>query len=230
MNNLAIKLEGVSKTYRRGNEEVHALQNIDMTVGSGEFLAVAGPSGSGKTTLLNLIGCMDNPTDGRINIMGKDVSSLKDAALTQLRRKAAGFVFQQFYLIPTLTALENILVPSIFSKSNGNSRKRAHELLEIVGLQNRSKHFPSELSGGEMQRVAIARALINEPKILLADEPTGNLDSQNALHIAELLKKLNAQGLTIVMVTHNAELAAMAYRIVHLKDGRLNLEISAHSD
>lgn len=221
MNEKAIMLEGVSKTYRRGNEDVRALQDISLTVYTGEFMAVVGPSGSGKTTLLNLVGCMDNPTTGRISIFGKDVSGLKDGQLTQIRRKAVGFVFQQFFLIPTLTALENILLPSIFGKSNRSRENKAFELLGIVGIQDRAHHTPVELSGGEMQRVAIARALINEPRILLADEPTGNLDTENAMHIAMLLKKLNADGLTIVLVTHNAELTWLASRVVRMRDGKM---------
>jgi len=219
--NKMIELQNVTKIYSRGPEKVHALRNVSLTVEPGEFLAIVGPSGSGKTTLLQLIGCMDRPTEGKININGKEVSGLNEAALTGFRSESIGFVFQQFFLIPTLTALENVELPMLFGTKK-NHRSDARELLRRIGLGDRLNHRPSELSGGEMQRAAIARALINSPEIILTDEPTGNLDSENANNILRLFKELNSQGQTILMVTHNTELAAQARRVVQLKDGQLD--------
>lgn len=216
-----LELRGVKKVYRRGTESVRALDGVSLRLEPGEFVAVVGPSGSGKTTLLHLAGCMDRPTGGKVFVQGQDVSEWSDAQLTPLRRTTFGFVFQQFYLIPTLTALENVELAALFSRRNGEVHKHARDLLSWVGLQERLSHRPSHLSGGEMQRVAIARALINEPKILLADEPTGNLDSQNTHGIVELLHRLRKERLlTIIVVTHNQELAYAATRTLHLRDGR----------
>lgn len=219
--NKMIELQNVAKIYSRGPEKVHALRNVSLTVEPGEFLAIVGPSGSGKTTLLQLIGCMDRPTEGKIKINGKEVSGLNEAALTGFRSDSIGFVFQQFFLIPTLTALENVELPMLFGTKK-NHTSDARELLRHIGLGDRLNHRPSELSGGEMQRAAIARALINSPEIILTDEPTGNLDSENANNILRLFKELNSQGQTILMVTHNTELAAQARRVVQLKDGQLD--------
>lgn len=222
--NRIIELENVVKHYHRGSEQVHAIDGVSLAIESGEFLSLVGASGSGKTTLLNLIGCVDKPTSGSVNLEGRKVELLKDKELTKIRGRTIGFIFQQFFLVPTLTAMENVALPALFHKRNGhdkNLKTRAKELLDLVGLTNRESHLPSQLSGGEMQRVAIARALINEPRIILADEPTGNLDSKNAEAIMEIFRKLNQGGLTVVMVTHNLELAKQAQKIIHLKDGRV---------
>ena len=219
MNNL-IELNAVTKSYQRGSETIRAVNDLTLSVAPGEFVAIVGPSGSGKTTLLNLIGCVDKPDGGTLRIDGEETSGLKEAGLTKIRARKIGFVFQQFFLLPTLTALENVQLPAVFQR-NGDCAERAAQLLERVGLSQRIHHLPKELSGGEMQRVAIAHALINEPKILLADEPTGNLDSQNAEAILKIFRELNASGLTVLIVTHNAELARQAGRVVSLRDGRL---------
>lgn len=220
MNNI-VELEHVVKSYRRGKEEIHAIDGIYLAIKEGEFLSVVGPSGSGKSTLLNLIGCVDKPTSGIIKIDNIETSKLKEKNLAKIRNQKIGFVFQQFFLLPKLTALENVLLPSMFNQSTRDKKKKAKELLQLVGLTGRVSHLPSELSGGEMQRVAIARALINDPKILLADEPTGNLDSQNAQIIMDIFKELNQRYLTIIVVTHNIELAQLAKRIIYLKDGKI---------
>jgi putative ABC transport system ATP-binding protein len=218
--NKIIELNKVVKLYQRGTEKVHAVDGISISVNEGEFLSIAGPSGSGKTTLLNLIGCVDKPTSGSIRLANTDITILKEKEFTKIRATTIGFVFQQFFLLPTLTALENVELPLLFSRKGGRNN-RAKELLNLVGLANRENHLPSQLSGGEMQRVAIARALINGPKILLADEPTGNLDSQNACIIIDIFKRLNQRGLTIILVTHNIEFAKIAKRAFHLKDGKI---------
>ena len=215
-----IRLEGVSKDYRRGREAVHALREVSLSVGAGEFIAVVGRSGSGKTTLLQLIGCVDKPTGGRVSVDGAEVNGMSESARTRLRSRSIGFVFQQFYLLPTLTALENVELPALFAGIPGRA-ERARALLQKVGLGERLGHLPRELSGGEMQRVAIARALVNEPRILLADEPTGNLDSESAEIVLSTLRELNASGQTILLVTHDAEIAAHAHRTIHLRDGRI---------
>jgi len=222
MNNV-IELKEVTKHYRRGSETLTAVNNVSMTIAPAEFVAIVGPSGSGKTTLMNLIGCVDKPDAGTLIVEGQETRRLNDSDLTTIRARKIGFVFQQFFLLPTLTALENVQLPALFLR-NGEKPQRAGELLQRVGLGNRADHLPSQLSGGEMQRVAIARALINEPKILLADEPTGNLDSHNADAILEIFRELNAGGLTILMVTHNAELAQQVGRVVTLKDGHIVTE------
>lgn len=222
-----LELRAVKKVYRRGTEVVRALDGVSLRLEPGEFVAVVGPSGSGKTTLLHLAGCMDRPTEGEVLVQGRDVTGWSDAQLTQLRRTTFGFVFQQFYLIPTLTALENVELAALFGRQNGQVRQRAQTLLASVGLQERIHHRPNQLSGGEMQRVAIARALMNKPTVLLADEPTGNLDSQNARQISELLKRLNHERLIIVVVTHNEELARTATRILHLRDGQFEGSLRA---
>lgn len=216
-----ITLNKVNKTYRRGREQVHALDGIDLNIQAGEFVAVAGPSGSGKSTLLNIVGAMDQVNSGQVTIANQDVTALNEKGLTLLRADTIGFVFQQFFLQPTLTARENVLLPTLFTRQK-HLESRADELLARVGLVERADHLPDELSGGEMQRVAIARALINQPKILLADEPTGNLDSRNAEAIYGLLDELHDEGLTIIVVTHSEELAMRAERRIHLLDGRIS--------
>ncbi len=214
-----IEAAGLTRTYRRGSEEVRAVDDITFTLTAGEFAAIIGPSGAGKTTLLHLLGCMDLPTSGSLSLAGKPMQGLKDRELTRLRRETVGFVFQHFGLLPTLTLAENVALPTLFSRRK--AAKRAEELLEKVGLAHRREHRPHQLSGGEMQRAAIARALINEPVLLLADEPTGNLDSANGDTIIDLFQQLNREGLTIVVVTHNPVLTCAARRQLTLQDGRL---------
>lgn len=218
-----INIQGVTKDYKRGAETVHALRDVSLSIRAGEFVAITGQSGSGKTTLLQLLGCMDTATRGSIKVTGQETSGLSDSKLAAFRSRAVGFIFQQFLLLPTLTALENVELPGFFAR-NPEGQRKAKELLEVVGLGSRLTHYPNELSGGEMQRVAIARALVNQPQILLADEPTGNLDSQNADSILKVFEELNARGQTILMVTHSQELAARAKRRISMKDGRVHEE------
>lgn len=217
---IILELKDVVKIYRRGREEVHAIAGISLKVKQGEFLSIVGPSGSGKTTLLNIVGCIDKPTHGHVILQGHEVSKMKEAALTKMRRQTVGFIFQQFFLIPTLTACENVQIPGLFVK-NAKRQERAEELLHLVGLGRRKNHLPSQLSGGEMQRVAIARALVNSPVLLVADEPTGNLDSKNAHAIFQIIKELNKNGLTVIVVTHNTELAKETGNIILLEDGKI---------
>jgi putative ABC transport system ATP-binding protein len=214
-----VSARDLRKVYRRGTEEVRALNGVSFEIVEGEFAAIVGASGAGKTTLLHLLGCMDTPTSGSLTLSGQTTQGLSDAALTRLRRETVGFVFQHFGLLPTLTVAENVVLPTLFSRKQ--AAKRANELLEIVGLSHRRHHRPHELSGGEMQRAAIARALINAPRLLLADEPTGNLDSANGDAIIDLFHQLNRDGLTIVVVTHNPALAQAARRQLTLHDGEL---------
>jgi putative ABC transport system ATP-binding protein len=209
----------VSKIYRRGQEEVRALDQVTFQIAQGEFLAVVGASGAGKSTLLQLIGGMDIPSSGRLVVAGNEMTNLSDGMLTKLRRNHIGFVFQQFSLLPSLSVAENVGLPAMFAHKE--RRERVGILLERVGLSHRRDHRPNQLSGGEMQRAAIARALINEPDILLADEPTGNLDSATSGKILELFQELNADGLTVVVVTHSETLAAAAQRSIVLADGKI---------
>jgi putative ABC transport system ATP-binding protein len=210
----------VKKVYRRGKQEVRALDGVDLEIKTGEFLGIMGSSGSGKSTLLHLIGALDTPTSGDIIIDGRTLSQASDAELTRLRRSKIGFVFQFFNLLPTMTALENIAFPALLEGATpADARGRASALLARVGLAGRGDHHPDELSGGEMQRVAIARALVKDAPILLADEPTGNLDSASGREILELLRGLHRDGLTIVMVTHDRSAAETADRIVEMRDG-----------
>lgn len=215
-----VELQNAGKTFRRGSEIIQAVRDVTLSVNEGEFVAIVGPSGSGKTTILNLIGCVEKADSGHVRIDGQETDRLPERDLTKIRAKKIGFVFQQFFLLPTLTAQENVELPTLFT-SNGAKSRNASELLDLVGLTGRASHLPAQLSGGEMQRVAIARALVNRPKILLADEPTGNLDSHNAGEIVNLFRKFNASGLTILMVTHNLELAEHANRLIHVKDGMI---------
>lgn len=215
-----VRLEDVQKIYVMDQVEVPALRGITLSVAKGEFVSMMGPSGSGKSTLMNLIGCLDRPTRGKVFIDGKDVSKLNDNSLAEIRRKKIGFVFQQFNLIPRLTALENVTLPMWFAGMEKNSRaERAANLLARVGLRGRMMHKPTELSGGERQRVSIARALANDPELILADEPTGNLDSKSGNEILELLEDLNRDGRTIIMVTHDPDYGRRAQRMIKLKDG-----------
>lgn len=220
-----IELDNLTKTYRRGREDIRALDGINLNIRAGEFVAVVGPSGSGKSTLLNMIGAMDRPSAGTLRLAGQDIARLDDRALTRLRATTIGFVFQQFFLQPTLSAEENVLLPTLFVRHK-KAAQRAEELLRRVGLNGRARHLPAELSGGEMQRVAIARALINAPPLLLADEPTGNLDSRNAREIYAILDELHATGLTVIVVTHSEALAERAQRRIHLRDGRIVEDMS----
>ena len=225
-NSTLVKLEGVWKVYQTGKLKYPALRGVTLTVKEGEMLAVMGPSGSGKSTLLNIIGALDRPTKGRVFVNGHELTTLDDHLLARFRRKTVGFVFQTFNLIPRLTALENVEVPMVAEGlSREERRKSALELLKLVGLEDKHANRPNELSGGEQQRVAIARALANNPKLILADEPTGNLDTRNKVAIMQLLKKLNKQhGVTLIVVTHDPEVARMCERIVYLKDGRIERE------
>lgn len=223
--NTVILAENIKKIYRRGGEEVLAVNDIHLTIEKGDFVAITGPSGSGKTTLLNVLGCLDNPTSGRILLSGQVIfegqKGLSEHDLTKIRRQMFGYIFQKFYLIPTLTVLENILVPLTFYRKN-TSPAQILDVIAYLGLEHRLNHLPVELSGGEMQRLAIARALVNRPAVLLADEPTGNLDTKRGEEIGHILKKLNEEdNLTIVLVTHNLNLARIAKRTVELRDGRI---------
>ncbi len=210
----------VRKSYHRGGMEMPILNGIDLTVRSGEFLAIMGPSGSGKSTLMNMIGCLDRPTGGHVILKGKDINKVSDNELAHLRGQEIGFVFQTFNLIPRMTAIQNVELPSFANKKNTeNYHEKAKELLKLVGLEDRMDHKTTELSGGQCQRVAIARSLINDPGLILADEPTGNLDSKTTGEIMKIFSDLHEQGRTIVMITHDPDIAEFADRMVLVKDG-----------
>ena len=220
-----LKIEDLFKSYSLGRLDVPVLHDINLAVDAGEFAAIMGPSGSGKSTLMNLIGCLDRPTSGKITIGGEDISLLAETDLARIRGERVGFVFQTFNLISRLTALKNVELPMVYQDiSRGERLKRAAELLEMLGLTDRADHKPPELSGGQRQRVAIARALANEPDILLADEPTGNLDSKTGLEIMQIFNDLHSEGRTIIMVTHDRALAENCDRIIRLKDGGIEDE------
>ena len=217
-----IKLEGLSRYYRTGAETIKALHNISLTIESGEFVAIVGPSGSGKSTLMNIIGCMDRSTAGVYQINGDAVDALSSDRLAQIRNSTIGFVFQSFHLLSRLTALRNTELPLIYSGTPKRERqKRASEALEKVGLKGRSHHLPTQLSGGQQQRVAIARAMVTQPKLLLADEPTGALDTHTGEEIMSLLRELNKGEVTVILITHEAEVAAYARRRLEFRDGQL---------
>ena len=218
-----IELIDVRKVYKAGRFEVVALDGVNLKVEEGEFIAIMGPSGSGKSTMLNLIGCLDKPTSGKVIINGVDTSKLSDKELTDLRRDTIGFIFQHYYLIPTLTALENVELPMVFKGIPKSEReKKAKELLSLVGLAKEADRKPKELSGGQQQRVAIARALANDPSILLCDEPTGNLDTRNGKIIMDIIKNLNKEkNVTVVLVTHDPATAEYADKIIRMRDGRI---------
>ncbi len=223
--NSLIQLQGVHKVYQLGMVEVHALRGIDLTVARGEYVSIMGPSGSGKSTLMNIIGCLDVPTRGRYILNGTDVSTMDDDDLARIRNKEIGFVFQTFNLLPRATALHNVELPLIYAGVPASQRKKlAQEALERVGLADRMLHRPNELSGGQRQRVAIARALVNNPSIILADEPTGNLDTRTGAEIMAIFDSLHQQGNTIVLVTHEEFIARHAQRIIHLLDGNIERE------
>ena len=216
-----IRLENVWKTHRVGTTNVHALRGVSLAINQGEFVAIVGPSGSGKSTMMSIAGCLDLPSKGTVYLQGKNISQISEDDLAGLRGRTIGFVFQQFNLMPTLSAADNVMLPMMFQPTKVNKKTRAEMLLNRVGLSHRLTHRPSELSGGEQQRVAIARALSNNPVVLLADEPTGNLDSANGAHIVSLLKELHKEGTTIVLVTHDINLAKQALRRIHLRDGQV---------
>ena len=215
-----LRLRGVGRTYERGGETVHALRDVDLTVEAGEFVAVVGPSGSGKSTMLNTLGLLDTPTAGDVFLDGEEVSDLDDGTRTDLRKEYIGFVFQDFYLIPTLTATENVLLPTVYD-ADREAEERAADLLRRVGLGDRLGHQPTELSGGQKQRVAIARSLVNEPEVLLADEPTGNLDTGTGRQVLEEFERVCAEGVAVVAVTHDELVTEYADRTVELVDGHL---------
>jgi putative ABC transport system ATP-binding protein len=223
-----LKARGLTRTYRQGSEEIRALDGVSLEIRRGEFVAFTGPSGSGKTTLLNLLGCLENPTAGELELAGERIfgggKRLGERKLTRIRRKTFGYIFQNFYLISTLTVLENITLPFAFFRKSAAGGE-AQRLLAMLGLEHRMHHLPGEISGGEMQRVSIARALVNRPEVLLADEPTGNLDSKRTEEIGGIIKDLNRTlGLTIVMVTHNPALAGLGDRVVEMSDGRVRAD------
>ncbi len=219
---MLIRLRSVTRTYRMGEVDVHALRGIDLDIDANEYIAVMGPSGSGKSTLMNILGCLDSPTSGHFELDGRDVSALSDSQLSRVRNAFVGFVFQTFNLLPRATALHNVEMPLIYAGVRvGRRRQRARAALERVGLADRMHHRPNEMSGGQRQRVAIARALVNEPSLLLADEPTGNLDSGTGREIMQVLDALHDEGNTILLVTHESYIAEHASRRIHLRDGRI---------
>ena len=219
---MIITVDNVNKTYKNGSLELQVLKNISFKVDKGEFLAIMGSSGSGKSTMMNILGCLDNQYEGRYILDGIDISKSTENELSEIRNKKIGFIFQSFNLLPRLTALENVELPLVYSSIPKEERhKRANELLEMVGLKERTHHRPNELSGGQRQRVAIARALANNPSIILADEPTGNLDSKSEEEIIEILQKLNKMGKTIVIVTHEPSIGEIAERKIVFKDGEI---------
>ena len=219
---MIITVDNINKTYKNGSLELQVLKNISFKVDKGEFLAIMGSSGSGKSTMMNILGCLDNQYEGRYILDGIDISKSTENELSEIRNKKIGFIFQSFNLLPRLTALENVELPLVYSSIPKEKRhKRANELLEMVGLKDRTHHRPNELSGGQRQRVAIARALVNNPSIILADEPTGNLDSKSEAEIIEILQKLNKMGKTIVIVTHEPSIGEIAERKIIFKDGEI---------
>ena len=219
---MIITVDNINKTYKNGSLELQVLKNISFKVDKGEFLAIMGSSGSGKSTMMNILGCLDNQYEGRYILDGIDISKSTENELSEIRNKKIGFIFQSFNLLPRLTALENVELPLVYSSIPKEERhKRANELLEMVGLKDRTHHRPNELSGGQRQRVAIARALVNDPSIILADEPTGNLDSNSEGEIIEILQKLNKMGKTIVIVTHEPSIGEIAERKIVFKDGEI---------
>jgi putative ABC transport system ATP-binding protein len=216
-----IEVQGLTKVYRMGTTEVHALRGVSMRAAAGEFLALMGASGSGKSTLMHLLGCLDTPTSGRYYLEGRDVGTLSGTEQSRVRNARIGFVFQSFNLLPRLSSLENVTLPLLYQGRVKNIKRRALEALERVGLADRTGHRPTELSGGQRQRVAIARALVTNPAIILADEPTGNLDSSTGAEVMQLLSGLHGEGRTILIVTHDANVAASAQRTLYMHDGRI---------
>lgn len=223
--NKLIEMENVEKAYKLGETEVHALRGLDLTLNKGECVSIVGPSGSGKSTLMHIIGCLDVPSFGSYNLEGRDVGEMNDNELADIRKELIGFVFQDFYLMPDVSAWYNVSLPMIYNRIPPRERKeRATQLLDSVGLSQRINHFPNQLSGGERQRVTIARALANNPEIILADEPTGNLDSKTGEGIMQIFNRLHEEGKTIILVTHERYVAERALRKIHLKDGMIEFE------
>ena len=221
-----IEIKGLKREFAVGSEIVKALKGVDVSVMKNEYLAMMGPSGSGKSTLMNLLGCLDTPTAGAYSLNGTNVSSLKDDDLAEIRNKEIGFIFQTFNLLPRLTALENVSLPLVYAGYNSEDRKiKAQDVLEKVGLGDRMDHRPNQLSGGQRQRVAVARALVNDPSIILADEPTGNLDSKTSLDIMRLFEEIHEMGNTLIVVTHEEEVASHAHRILRLRDGMVESDL-----
>ncbi len=215
-----INITNIKRDFVLGNEIIHVLKGIDLTINKGEYVALMGPSGSGKSTLMNILGCLDTPTSGQYILNGKDVSQMSDDNLAEIRNKEIGFVFQTFNLLPRTTALNNVALPMIYAGHSKSERSvRAEEVLTQVGLKDRMDHEPNQLSGGQRQRVAVARALVNRPSIILADEPTGNLDSKTSVEIMNLFNEIHANGNTVILVTHEEDIAAYAHRIIRLRDG-----------
>lgn len=229
-----IDIKDIKRDFILGNETINVLKGIDLKINKGEYVALMGPSGSGKSTLMNLLGCLDTPTSGTYILNGKDASQMSDNELAEIRNKEIGFVFQTFNLLPRTTALSNVALPMIYAGYSKSERtKRAEEVLNQVGLGERMDHEPNQLSGGQRQRVAVARALVNKPSIILADEPTGNLDSKTSVEIMNLFNEIHANGNTVILVTHEEDIAAYAHRIIRLRDGliesdRQNEEITSH--
>ncbi|NII12263.1 ABC transporter ATP-binding protein [Oleiagrimonas sp. C23AA] len=217
-----VELEAIERRYRVGGQTVHALDGVGFSVPAGQFVAIVGPSGSGKSTMLNILGCLDRPDAGAYRLEGTDVSTFDDERASDFRNRRIGFVFQSFHLLPRLTVMENVMLPQRFLRGEaGDLQTHARQLLERMGLSQRLDHRPGQLSGGQMQRVAIARALLMRPALLLADEPTGNLDSKSAADVLSLIGEVHAQGQTVIMVTHDNEVAASAQRQIHLRDGKV---------
>lgn len=223
MTKWVVDAENITKVYQMGEVEVHALRGLSVKIATGEIVSIMGPSGSGKSTLMNILGCLDRPTSGKYSLNGESVATLTDDQLAEIRNRGVGFVFQSFNLLPRATALANVELPLRYAELNGRNRKQvAKQALEAVGLGDRIRHRPNELSGGEQQRVAIARALVNDPAIIMADEPTGNLDSKSGDEIMALLKNLNQErGTTLIVVTHDPEISALTDRVISLRDGRI---------
>ncbi len=224
-----ISLQNVSKIYELGDEQLKVLQDISLTITEGELVAIVGPSGSGKSTLMHIMGLLDKQTVGRVELAGHDVSDLNEVESAKLRNQYIGFIFQQFNLLSRTSALENVLLPTVYSESLTDKTSYAKQLLIDLGLGERLKNYPNQLSGGQQQRVAIARALVNDPAVIFADEPTGNLDSKSGHEVVEILQKLNKDGRTIVIVTHDAELAKMAHRTIKIFDGRIVSDTGDHT-
>ena len=223
-----IETVGLCRSFHVGDSTVHALDHVDLRIEKGDFVAVMGPSGSGKSTLMNILGCLDTPDGGHYRLLGQEVAQLDDERLSAIRNRSIGFVFQSFHLLPRMTALENVLLPLRYSDADlAQGRRRALDLLERLNLADRMDHRPNQLSGGQRQRVAIARSLINEPPLILADEPTGNLDSRTSAEIMDLFGELNRRGQTLLMVTHEEEIAAHARRLIRMRDGRIEHDVAA---
>jgi len=234
-NRISIDARNLTKVYSRGNEEVLSVNDVSLQINKGDFVSIIGPSGSGKTTLINLLGCLDNPTSGELSLAGRSIVNngkrLSERELTRIRRETFGYIFQNFYLIPTLTVMENVMLPLTFYRKAG-SENEVDKLLKLLGIDHRKNHLPGQISGGEMQRVAIARAMVNMPEILMADEPTGNLDTKRSAEIVQVLKDLSRRtGLTIIMVTHNVKLAEKAGRLFQMRDGRIDeIDLQQNTD